>query len=516
MIFNEITTDRRPRRAIENQWDKSAGGGGDSFRSPIYVMGEINSGTASEGDVSSVDFADADEGVAWFGDGGFGAYMVRQLFRGGKLKVGVRGVACAEPGGGAAATQILTIAGNAGTNGVWKMNVAGAIVEWSVNASDTPTTSGDNLVAAFTALSPEEKPPCTPVNAAGVVTFTMANKGAIANTAPFYVITTGSEPTTQTCTANDVVFGGNTGLAGATAGTLYPTLTTPLAAIVSVHTPVLVHPWSETPDGSTSAQDLILAHMITKADGEHMLYGRVVTAWCITQATATTDQGNLDNDDAERYIVAHRPVNATAGNNSPGTWHVASACYMANLMGQRTDMSLPFTNAVLDYEIAPPDSSDILTNTELETGIDTGVSIIHYDSKKKQNVINKGVGLRLFSGVPFNVAIVDVIDYLRDEINTDLAYFEGFKLAPDGETNLDEMTTTPSGILDRIHDVIFGERFKGKLRNREALWAEAVAEINATNYNRVDFDVSAAVMDALEVIAGKIRQRSGFFIANQE
>ena len=509
--FNEVQNSYRPRRAIELAWDQSSGGSATGLRD-IYIMGEIlAAGTATAGDVTTTPFADADAGVAFFGADSFGAYMVRQVFRQGSLgalKSRVYGVACAEAT--TAATQILTIANNAGTAGTWTMNCAGATFSWTVEASDTPTTSGDNLVAAFDALSVDVAPPCQPVNAAGVVTFTMSTKGANANTAPFYMITTGSEPTTQTATANDVTFGTDNGAAGAVAGVGYPTITTPLANMVDVETPIIVCGWDETPDGSTTNLDLIRAHLETKCNAENMMRGACVFALSKTVATVVSDVAALDDSDAERMRCCSDGVNAVTNQDSPGSWHVAQACWVANALAAEPNMTRPFDGVSLPHQTAPPASSAVLTNTELDTLIEGGITPLHYDSTRGRVVIVRGVSCRLFGGVPQDWSIVDAIDLLRYYIDVDLeAAFPRFKLGQDGELNLDEYTTTPAGVLDVIHDTIFSDRMKGHLRNREDLWAAASAEINSSYAGRVDWTVDAAVMDALHILAGKIRQRGG-------
>jgi phage tail sheath gpL-like len=223
--FNEVLTGYRPKRATEIAYDQSTGGTGTGFRD-IYIMGEIvAAGSASEGDISEP-FADADAGVAFFGStagaDSFGAYMVRQVFRRGSLgalKNRVYGVACAEPGAGVAATAEFDIVGNAGSAGTWTVNVGGAVFSWNVSTNDTPTVSGAAMIAAFNALAVDRKPPCTISQAAGVITLTMNNKGAVANSCPTYVITTGEEPTTQTLAADSECFAG--AATPPVAGTLY-------------------------------------------------------------------------------------------------------------------------------------------------------------------------------------------------------------------------------------------------------------------------------------------------------
>lgn len=517
MNFSEISLDKRPRNVAEIAWDTSSGGPGDDIF-PVYIMGEkVSAGTAADGDIVGP-LGSPEDGVAAAGSGSFGAYMIRQVFRGDSaLKQPVYYVCCAEPAGGVAATQIFYFTNAATSAGKFTVNVAGAVFTFSIENGDSISNAADAMVAAFNLLPPDEKPPCTVAKGGAAtyyVTFTMANKGAIANKAPSYVIRTGEEPSAMTLTSNGVVFGVDTGGKGAVAGTLYPTLTAPLAAMLNVTTPLVVFPWDEAPDGSTKAPDLIRAHMETKCNGENMHYGQVITCWTDTIATLTTDIGNLDDSDAERVTVVSAPVDTASA--SPGSWSVSTACWVAHALASRVDISQPMHNIALPYQVRPPAAADILTSAELESMIDIGCSPIHWDDKRKVNVIKKLVCARLFNTYPKNHVVIQIVDYTRELIRLAIeAACTGKKLGPDGETNVDENTITPAGVLDVVHDVIFGPNLKGKIRNRETLWLEASAAINAILTNRVDYSVSVAAMDAMEITAGKIRERRGFYVSEE-
>lgn len=513
ITFDQILDSYRPRKAIEEQYNASAGGAVTGLRD-ICIMGDgLAAGTGSANEVSDF-FADADAGVSFFGEGSFGAFYVRQTYRGGKLKGRVRGCFLAEPAG-AAATQIVAFTNDSTSSGTFSFNIAGAIVIFSVDSGAGESDIAAAMVAAFNALAADAKPPCSAASAiqgagpAYNVTFTMANKGAISNTAPCYQIVTGLEPTGTTVVVNGVVFGLDADGLGAVAGTLYPTITTALSNLSTVETPILVQPSNETPDGSTKNSDLTLAHINSKCDAEHMMRGAVVTAICATVANSVSWVAALDDSDAERYRVATIALDPTTA--SPGTWAPAAACYVANAIAQQLDPAHPFANVSLPYMIKPPASGDVLTNAEIDTLIEGGVCPIQYDVKRQRNLLVIGIGARLFSGEPQPWAVVDTTDYYRDLLldNLDAAFPSGTKLAEDGETNLDENTVTPQGVLDVVHDTIFSEALRGKLRNRESLWASAAAEISSVRDGQVNFSVEHAVMMGLYVIAGKLRQRSG-------
>ena len=513
ITFDQILSSYRPRKAIEEQYNASAGGAVTGLRDICILAEGLAAGTGSANEVSDY-FADADAGVAFFGSGSFGAFMVRQAYRGGKLKGRVRGCFLTEPAG-VAATGKVNFTTASTSSGTFSFNIAGALVVFSVESGTSVVDIAAAMVTAFNELDVDAAPPCTAASAiqgAGpsyTATFTMGNKGVIGNFAPTYQIVTGLEPSGTTVLVDGVCFGLNTNTLGSVAGTLYPTLTTALSNLSTVETPILVHAGFETPDGSTKNADLLLAHINTKCDGEHMMRGCVVTCLCTTVALSVSWVAALDDSDAERYRTASIPLNpATA---SPGTWSMAMACYVANAIAQQLDPAYPFANVALPYAIAPPASGDVLTNDEIDTLIEGAVTPIQYDVKRQRNVLVIGIGSRLFSGKPQPWAVVDTTDYYRDLLldNLEMAFPAGTKLAEDGETNLDENTVTPSGVLDVVHDTIFSEALRGKLRNREALWASAAAEIDAVREGQVNFSVEHAVMMGLYVIAGKLRQRGG-------
>jgi phage tail sheath gpL-like len=487
---------------MELVWSAAAGGSAAGYKN-IYVMGErVTAGTSVANEVKSTAFANADDAIEWFGLGSFGAWIATQVFRGGKLSQGgckVFGVALTEPAG-VAATQTFTFVGSTTSAGVFTVNIGGTKFSFSVDSGASITACGDALVAAWTALPSDSKPPFTPVNAIGIVTVTANNKGACANTAPTAQIITGDEPASTVLTVGGFTM---------TGGTLYPTLTTALANMTSVITPCIVHGWNETPDGSTAVVDLIRAHLETKCAAEVGHRGFQVTAWCNTSATMVTDRGTLDDDDAERARVGAMIFNVAA--TSPGTWHASAAAYMANAWGQQTDVAYPYKNVAMPYMVQPEASGDILTNDEIDTLLEAGLCPLTWDVNRARYLMIKGISARLFSGKQQPWAIVDGSDWFRYNLlaNLEAAFPAGTKLAEDGETNLDKNTTTPAGVLDIVHKTIFAENMKGILRNRETLWAAATAAVNANVDGRVDFENDHAIMMGLYIIAGTLRQRGG-------
>jgi phage tail sheath gpL-like len=518
MGFNEILDSYRPRHVIEQQYNGSPGGSASGKRD-IWIFGcRVAAGTSVDNEIRTVPFGDADEAVSWYGESSEGAFMARQVFRGGQLKARVYGVALPEDATGAAATQIIAFLGDATSNGTFTFNVAGAVHSFSVESGDGETDIGDAAVAAWNALSNEIRPPYSAASAAGgvtteyEVTYTAWNKGAQFNAAPCYQIVTGKEPTGVTVTVNDVIFGANGGGLGAAAGTKYPVLTTALSNLTNVETPIIVHGFDETPSGGAKNLELIQAHLYTKGDGEHMMRGSQVC--CLTKALATllTDRAALAaNTGAFRSRLPVQAVDTST--NSPGNMALAVGCWTANAIATERDLAFPFNNKTLPYAIPHPAAADVLTNAELDTLIEAGLTPIDYHRTKGKMVIVKGSSAQLYNASPQPWAIVDVTDELRYQWLVDLAaaFPEGFKLAEDGETNVDDMTTTPAGVLDVLHGTYFGEAMRGLIRNRETLWEQATSANNATQEGRVDWNVPHAVMMGLDVIAGISRQLGGLF-----
>jgi len=508
--MGEISNSTRPRTVMELVWSAAAGGSAAGYKN-IYVMGEIlAAGSASDGDVTAAPFANADDGIAFFGAGSFGAWIVTQVFRGGKLSQGgckVYGVGLDEPAG-VAATQEFVFVDTTTSAGVFTVNIGGTKFSFSVDSGATITQCGDALVAAWTLLPVDSKPPFTPVNTAGTVLVTANNKGACSMTAPTAQIITGDEPATTTLTVGGFCMGDNVG-GGIVAGTLWPTLTTALANMVNVITPCIVHGWDETPDGSTTNLDLIRAHLETKCAAEIGHRGFQVAALCKVSATIISDRDALDDDDAERTRLGGMPFDITA--TTPGSWHVSAAAYMANAWGQQTDVAYPYKGVAMPYMVQPEASGDVLTNDEIDALLEAAVCPLTWDVNRGRYLMTKGISARLFSGNHQPWAIVDGADWFRYNLlaNLEAAFPAGTKLAEDGETNLDKNTTTPAGVLDIVHATIYAENMKGILRNRETLWAAATAAVNGSVDGRVDFDTDFAIMMGLYIIAGTLRQRGG-------
>lgn len=501
-VFSEVSSSLRPRHVFEQKFTAAPGGSAAGYKQ-IWVLGErVAAGTSAANEVRTTPFSDADEAITWFGAGSFGAWLATQVFRGGRLTNGgcrVYGAAVAEAAG-VAASQTFTFATNTTSSGTFTVNYAGTKFSWSVDSGATPTQVGDLMVAAYGKLDTDTKPPFTPTNVVGVVTALANNKGAHGNTAPFEQVITGDEPAGMTLVV---------GAPAATGGTLYPTLTTVLSNLSSVVTPLIVHGWDETPDGSTTNLDLIRDHLITKCAAEVGHRGAQVFVLCKPSATIISDRNALDDDNAQRSRMGGMPY--TVASTSPPTWHVSAAGYLANAWGQQIDVAYPCNNVSLPYIGQPSASGDILTPTEIDVLLEAAVCPITWDVNRGRTLMIQGNSCRLFNGRPQAWAIVDSVDWLRYnlQINCAAAFPPGTKLAEDGETNLDENTTTPQGVLDVFHETIFAENMRGILRNRETLWLEASAEIHASITGRVDVSVDVAVMDGLNIIAGLIRQRGG-------
>jgi phage tail sheath gpL-like len=496
MDFSEVVAGYRPKVAIEISWSQGAGATAIGFRDVWILAERLSTGTSTADEVRTVPFANADDAAAWYGNDATGhpsngAYMARQVFRGAKLKNKVYGAAVAESAGAHAAQVVTFAGGNCGTAGKRTFNIAGAVFTVDLEAGFTATNSGDALVTAFDALPADQMPACKPVNNAGVVTFTATNHGVALNGAPCYNIVTGEEPTTQTCTWTGAVFA---------SGATLPTLTTVLANMAGVSTPIIVTPWSDIPQGTTGTADIIMAHVNTKCDAEHMGHCAFVVAWDDAIADLVTSRAALDTDNSERVRIL--------GVTLSGSWAAGLAAWGAAALASENDLVRPMDNLALPFAVAPPSSGDYPLNSEIETLLENGITpIIFKDGSVR---IGRGVVSRTFSGVPMDWGIVDGIDYFRYRCNSVLAAkFQNFKIGQDGETNLDEHTTTPAGILDVIYGVATGDDMRGILRNVDDLWPDAKAEINATYSGRVDFEVSAAIFDGLHILAGKIRQRSG-------
>jgi phage tail sheath gpL-like len=425
----------------------------------IYVFAErVTAGTSAANEVRTVPFGGEAEARAWFGEGSAGAFMASCVYnyRGSdgrdsmSPKSQVYGVAVAESAG-VAATLVITFATTATGSGTFELLIGGHLVKVGVATDDTPTIAGDKLVAAFNALPNYQRIPFTPVNAVGAVTFTATSKGAHFNTFGFSVLTSPAG-IGMTCTAAS---------AYPVNGTLYPTLTTALANMLAVRTPLIVCPWG----ADNTTMELLVTHAETKAAAGSELPCRVMCAVNDSVSNLVTAADNLDDDDGQRIcMVGTRGL--VAGSSQVAAEVAAADASEPHLARSLNGVSLP--------NIYPPTAANRFTKAETNTLTAAGVTALWIPPGDTEVRIVRAVSIRTDFG-PMDWATMIDLDYCRGTISARIsAKYVRMSIV---ESTLLKTTaahvTTPQAVRAEIYSCLKDLEAEGNLYDVDTYWGNS-------------------------------------------
>ncbi|MEO7735522.1 MAG: hypothetical protein ABIY55_31500, partial [Kofleriaceae bacterium] len=153
----------------------------------VIVAEKTSAGTAAVD--TPIQIFDEDDGDTKFGRGALGAVLCRTAFAQTKLSGAspeIWGAPLAEPAGGTATQETVTITTPAATSGTLMFTVAGRPVIVGVSAGDSASTIATAIKNALDAM--RSLIPFTAAVVANVVTLTHTTKGANGNDAPFALV----------------------------------------------------------------------------------------------------------------------------------------------------------------------------------------------------------------------------------------------------------------------------------------------------------------------------------------
>lgn len=394
-IPNSVPTSlRRPGADPEFQFVQSA-----SLLTPleqrVVVIAESKGGTATvEEPIQVFSEADADTKL---GTGSFAALMARMAFATAKLKGSTPEIwACpiAEPGGGTATQETITVTVTTAQAGTIVLQIAGRTVNVGVSAGDSANTIASAIQSAIAAMVTTL--PVTATVALGVVTCTSVTKGVNGNDVVYTVV---SKPTGVTIA-----------LAQSVAGAGAASISNALAALYDQRYHATAISNHTTTDMAALILDRANAWSYTQKNFRFHFTG-------CTASLATAQALQAAANDFGCVVVSAEQCPAL-----PGELAIATAV---------AEFAREAPNANLDGDVLPlaqPPASYAYTDAEIESALNGGVTPLTPSGSFMQ--IERLVTTQItYNGVPFeplrDLAYPRTAAYLAEEV--DDAFSAGFK-----------------------------------------------------------------------------------------
>jgi phage tail sheath gpL-like len=250
-------------------------------------------------------------------------------------------VGLAEPGGGTANIQTLTLTGNASTDGPWQITIAGRTFKASAKTGDTPTTQATNMVAIIAAVAATL--PVLVTSAAGVISITHPTKGV--NGADIKV------------TIDQQVTGTGIALATTAAG-----VGTSDASVAFTSLSPLRYDGMAFGNHDATLTTEIVADIATRWSASSKTWGYYYIGEPGSTGTATTLAAAINHQAGEIASIPSSPL--TAGELAAG---------QMMLVCSRAKASASFDKATVPF--VPPATAQLLTGTQIETSIAAGLTV---------------------------------------------------------------------------------------------------------------------------------------------
>jgi phage tail sheath gpL-like len=254
---------------------------------------------------------------------------------------------------GAAATGTITLTGVATASGTLNIYIGGVRVQSVVNSGDTAAIAGTALAAAITA---NPNLAVTAVAAAGVITLTAINKGALGNDILLVQNYQGAAGGEYPVPGLTVV------LTKMTGGTANPSLTTGLANLSSQPFDFICMPYTDTT--SLNAIETFLDDAAGRWAWQEMIYGGGFSAFRGTLGECTAF--GLTRNDQHMSIMA-----LDSGSPDP-VWIWAAEVTAASAASLRVDPGLPLQ--YIGTTLQPPPITSRWTLGERNTLLYDGMS----------------------------------------------------------------------------------------------------------------------------------------------
>lgn len=460
IAFTQCIADRVPGVQVEINL-RSTGGLVDSARyKDIWILAEkVAAGTLAANALTSLPFADYADAETQFGLGSPGAQIAAYIFghnnpEVGKAKVRVFGAAVDEPAG-VAASGTLTFANAATASGTWVFEIGGKQISLSVASGTSAADQATALIAAWTALDPYDKCAVTlSSGGAGVVNLVYNVKGLQGNKIGTKTVVDPGITTTDTWSATTLLN-----------GTLDPTLTTVLANMLPVQTPLIVVPWT------TNAQlESIVDHINTKAAAPSALAARLVVGDIDSAANLATAAGNLDDDDGERVMY----VGCTGLTAAP----LELAAKAAALDAAETHLARSL-NGLAMMDVVAPSVTNNYTRTQLDTLLAAGVTPLYVPPGDDQVRLVRAVSIRTNLGT-LDWALMNVFDYIRGDLSADMSaiYTRGSMVASGDNPIRAAHVYTPESVAARMKSKFLDYESEGYLTDVETYWSSVVMDFD--------------------------------------
>lgn len=379
----------------------------------------------------------------------------------------VQAIALDDAVGAVAATGTITITGAATAPGSLAVNVGNDVVTVAVAAADTPTIAAAAIVAAVTG---RPDLPVTAAAAAGVVTLTAKNKGALGNQIKTSVVPTGA-----------------TGIAAAVvamaSGATDPTIAATLAIVFTAGHTII----------ATAFNDILnLQALRTHLDN---------VSGALEQRGATATAGHTGTLAQATTLAPSANSGRIALGLVPSTLSLpfeVAAAYAA-LMASEEDPARPLNTLALGgIGIIP--LANRLSRAEQESALANGVTPFEVGPGDKVQVVRAITTYTLdANGVP-DISLLDIttirtLDYTRKAMRERIALrFPRDKLS----------ARTPDKVRSELLAVMLQLEELEILENVDQWKAGLIVERDTQDPNRLDAKIPTDVVNGLHVFGGRI------------
>lgn len=457
----------------------------------------------------------ADDADARFGKGSELARMVRRAFEV-AADAQVYAIAPAESGG-TAASQTLTFATNATSSATLRLYLAGKTIEVALNGtSGSPVTPTAFATSVATAINAEDQTPYTAQYALGVVTVTAVHKGPRGNKLEFRAAWVRSSDNVEVeITGSAIASGtGMTGQLGAGTGTLgsgatVDSLTNTLAQIVaSKYDRIVVAAQDAT------AIDALLAQLDTQAGPTVQIRQQAV--YLLDDTVANNNSFAIARNDARGQCASVKdsplPPPEVAVLIAAGRLY-GDGTANGRAVGEASDPACNLDGLQLKGSLIPRKRTSDYTTSELESGLNNGVSVLRPSSLNPGSLelVRSVTSLSVIASQQ-NYSVLDTsavtgVDYVADDLQAYLlTLYRNYKLVSDGVSPLPSMTVTPSIIRNTIIARLREHELAGVVRDvTEHLAAVQVVEDGGVP-GRVNCEIPAEIVPGLHIIAANVRQ----------
>lgn len=374
----------------------------------LLLSGLMTTGTATP-DVTIVPIFSGNDGVNAFG----ARSQLRRMIDKALLTAGITiyAMAVSEAGGAVAATLTCTVAGSWSANGTYSFRLGGESYSITVGASQTVTQVAASIVAATNGNTAGF---CTAAQAAGVVTFTCANKGTDGNQyIAFGDTSLAPSGSTFTLAGGTGVTGGGVPFSG---GTGTESVTTALAALFATK-------FDRIGTGQNDASNLALWKTQLGLQAG-VLEGRRQHLICAQNSTLANAQSLAQTTLNDARFQVMWQLN---GENHPS--ETAASFASARTVNEQVDPDHAYDSFVIPGIVPNLQPADSPSHSTLVSALNTGVTPV--TSTKSQALISRSIVTRSLNGSSPDYRTLDTSDaVVPDYVLTDLLLRWSTQYAP--------------------------------------------------------------------------------------